>query len=167
MTKWVARCNNCFGPRMSTSHDCPYWLGRTSKERHSELDAEIAAKFPKEKKKHQQGGNKVTRRKVGFAPPDAEGFSVVGTQGIAHISPVVSPRAPSPLPPASLKPASGNVLPLAGPPPPGLCEELRGNSEAERLLAETLLDEAAFAAADAAGTSVNPSGSPPLKLSYA
>ena len=161
------RCNNCFGPHMSTSHECPYWLGRTSKERHSELDAEIAAKFPKERKK---SGNKVTRRKVGFAPPDSEGFSVVGTQGIAHISPhnspTAPPRAPSPSPPASLKPTSGSVLPLVGPPPPGLRAELRGNNEAERLLAETLLDEAAFAAADAAGTSVNPSGSPPLNLSY-
>ena len=159
------RCNNCFGPHMSTSHECPYWLGRTSKERHSELNEEIAAKFPKEKKKNQQGGNRTTRRKVGFTAPDAEGFSVVGAKGITHISPVPSPiHLP---PPASLKPASGNVLPLAGPPPPGLREELRGNSEVEHLLAETLLDEAAFAAADAAGTSVNPSGSPPLNLSYA
>ena len=162
------RCNNCFGPHMSTSHECPYWLGRTSKERHSELDAEIAAKFPKERKK---GGNKVARRKVGFAPPDSEGFSAIGTQGIAHISPhnspVAPPQAPPPPPPASLKPASGSVLPFLGPPPPGLRDELSGNSEAERLLAETLLDEAAFAAADAAGTSVNPSGSPPLNLSYA
>ena len=58
------RCNNCFGPHMSTSHDCPYWLGRTSKERHSELDAEIAAKFPKEKKKHQQATKLHVKRSV-------------------------------------------------------------------------------------------------------
>ena len=31
---------------MSTSHECPFWIGRTSKERHAELYAEIEAKFP-------------------------------------------------------------------------------------------------------------------------
>lgn len=39
-------CRNCHGKHMSTSHECPFWLGRTSKERHAELYTKIEAKFP-------------------------------------------------------------------------------------------------------------------------
>jgi hypothetical protein len=155
---------------MSTSHECPFWLGRTSKERHAELYAEIEAKFPRANLKNAQGS--VTRKnagpkrkKVEFSKPDAEGFIQVGsTPGIARIDSV-----PSPPPPASIKPLDGSIVGAIA--DESLRDELKGNEEARRLMQETLLDEAAFAAADAAAAAAappsNPSGSPPLSLSYA
>ncbi|KAF8690957.1 hypothetical protein AX14_002868 [Amanita brunnescens Koide BX004] len=166
-------CRNCRGSHMSTSHECPFWLGRTSKERHAELYAEIEAKFPKANSKNAQGS--ITRKnagpkrkKVEFSRPDAEGFIQVGsTPGIARIDSV-----PSPPPPASIKPLDGSIVGAIA--DESLRNELKGNEEARRLMQETLLDEAAFAAADAAAAAAaspsnprNPSGSPPLKLSYA
>ena len=163
---------------MSTSHECPFWLGRTSKECHAELYAEIEAKFPRKNRKDtgaaasNSKGN-TGRKKVGFSSPDADGFVQVGiAPGIARIDAVASKSA-SPEPPDSLKPVSGSIVGVLA--DKALCPELRGNEEARRLMQETLLDEAAFATADAAATpednapphsSASP-GSPPLKLSYA
>ena len=172
-------CRNCHGSHMSTSKECPFYLGCTSKERHAELYAEIEAKFPRKNRKDVQAGPvKKTggRRKVGFSSPDAEGFiRVGGTSGIARIDSVPSPSpshsAPSPPPPDSVKPAAGSVVGALA--DEALRPELQGNEEARRLMQETLLDEAAFAAADAmeAATGTVPPahslGSPPLKLSYA
>ncbi|KAF8662812.1 hypothetical protein AX14_006997, partial [Amanita brunnescens Koide BX004] len=141
---------------MATSKECPFWLGRTSKERHAELYAEIEAKFPKANQKDAQAGHtrKTSgRKKVGFSNPDAEGFiQVGGTPGIARIDAVPDPE---PEPPASTKPQSGSIMGAIA--DEALRPELRGNDEARCLMQETLLDEAAFAAADAAA-----SGSPPL-----
>ena len=166
-------CRNCRGRHMSTSHECPFWIGWTSKERHAELYAEIEAKFPRTNAKGDKnaGFQKKTsgRKKVGFSSPDAEGFIQVGiAPGIAHID--AAPSEPSsPAPPASKKPDSGSIVGALA--DETLRPELRGNEEAQRLMQETLLDEAAFAAADAAnaGSSeeVQPTGSPPLNLSYA
>ncbi|KAF8695722.1 hypothetical protein AX14_001739 [Amanita brunnescens Koide BX004] len=168
-------CRNCRGRHMSTSHECPFWIGRTSKERHAELYAEIEAKFPKNDSRKDRNtvvSRKTSgRKKVGFSNPDAEGFIQVGvTQGMARID-AVDPSPLSPQPPDSVKPATGSVIgALAN---EALRPELQGNEEARKLMQETLLDEAAFAAADAAaGTGhddndENSTGSPPLKLSYA
>ena len=164
-------CRNCRGNHMATSHECPFWLGRTSKERHAELYAEIEAKFPRSGTKNPQGGmtrkNAGPRKKVGFSKPDAEGFIQVGAApgipGVARIDAVPSP-APSPPPPASVKPLDGSVIGIIA--DEALRPELRGNEEARRLMQETLLDEAAFAAADAQAPSGS-SGSPPTSLSYA
>ena len=139
-----------------------------------ELYAEIEAKFPRVNQKNAQTGptrKSGGRKKVGFSNPDAEGFVQVGvTSGIARIDTI---PAESP-PPASVKPLEGSIVGAIA--DEALRPELRGNEEARRLMQETLLDEAAFAAADAAkgatdattGTAspVNPSGSPPLTLSY-
>ena len=165
-------CRNCRGNHMSTSHECPFWLGRTSKERHAELYAEVEAKFPKETR-NPQGG--ITRRnagpkrkKVDFSKPDAEGFVQVGVSpGIACIDTVPSPSLS---PPHSVKPQGGSIMGAIA--DESLRPELRGNEEARRLMQETLLDEAAFAAADAADNgSVPPpadsTGSPPLSIAYA
>ncbi|KAF8673863.1 hypothetical protein AX14_005313 [Amanita brunnescens Koide BX004] len=137
---------------MSTSHECPFWIGRTSKERHAELYAEIEAKFPRKDSRNDR--NAVTsrktsgRKKVGFSGPDANGFVQVGaTPGIARID-TVPPESPSPAPPDSMKPASGSIIGALA--DETLRPELQGNEEARRLMQETLLDEAAFAAADAA-----------------
>ena len=166
-------CRNCRGRHMSTSHECPFWIGRTSKERHAELYAEIEAKFPRTNAKGDKnaGFQKKTsgRKKVGFSNPDADGFIQVGiTPGIVRIDAAPS-GPPSPAPPASKKPDSGSIVGALA--DETLRPELRGNEEARRLMQETLLDEAAFAAADAAdaGSSeeVQPTGSPPLNLSYA
>ncbi|KAF8718448.1 hypothetical protein AX14_011826 [Amanita brunnescens Koide BX004] len=169
-------CRNCRSNHMSTSKDCPFYLGRTSKERHAKLYAEIEAKFPRRNQKDAQTGpTRKTggRKKVGFSNPDADGFvRVGGTPGIARIDNVPSPTPPSssPPPPASVKPITGSIVGALA--DEALRPELRGNEEAQRLMQETLLDEAAFAAADAmeaaTGTEspVNPSGSPPLKISY-
>ena len=170
-------CRNCRGNHMATSKECPFYLGRTSKERHAELYAEIDAKFPKTNLKDPRTGisRKTTgRRKVGFTNPDAEGFIQVGgaLSGIARIDAVPD----EPLPPASVKPLGGSVIGAIA--DEALRPDLKGNEEARRLMQETLLDEAAFAAADAADPDVakdtsaspsplNASGSPPLKLSYA
>ncbi|KAF8684345.1 hypothetical protein AX14_004124 [Amanita brunnescens Koide BX004] len=158
-------CRNCRGNHMATSKECPFWLGRTSKERHAELYAEIEAKFPKNNQKDIQAGHtrKTSgRKKVGFSNPDAEGFiQVGGTPGIARIDAVPEPE---PEPPASMKPQSGSIIGAIA--DETLRPELRGNDEARRLMQETLLDEAAFAAADAADAAAS-SGSPPLSLSYA
>ena len=160
-------CRNCRGNHMATSKECPFWLGRTSKERHAELYAEIEAKFPKTNQKDTQAGltrKTSARKKVGFSNPDAEGFiQVGGTPGIARIDAVSEPE-PEPEPPASLKPTSGSILGAIA--DEALRPELRGNDEARRLMQETLLDEAAFAAADAADT-VAPSGSPASSSLYA
>ncbi|KAF8686768.1 hypothetical protein AX14_003818 [Amanita brunnescens Koide BX004] len=155
---------------MSTSHECPFWIGRTSKERHAELYAEIEAKFPKKDVKDNRNAGAVTRKtsgkkKVGFSGPDADGFVQVGStpgmaQGIARIDVIPEPE-PEPSAPASVKPPSGSIVGAIA--DEALRPELRGNDEARRLMQETLLDEAAFAAADAAVSS----GSPPLSLSYA
>ena len=158
-------CRNCRGNHMATSKECPFWLGRTSKERHAELYAEIEAKFPKKNQKDVQTGHtrKTTgRKKVGFSNPDAEGFIQVGiSPGIACIDAMPEPE---PEPPASIKPQSGSIVGAVA--DEALWPELRGNDEARRLMQETLLDEAAFATADAADAAA-PSGSPPLSLSYA
>ncbi|KAF8675635.1 hypothetical protein AX14_005067 [Amanita brunnescens Koide BX004] len=157
-------CRNCRGSHMSTSKDCPFYLGRTSKERHAELYAEIEAKFPRNNQKNAQAGptrkSGGGRKKVGFSNPDADGFIQVG-EGVARIDTVPSP---SPPPPASIKPLSGSIVGAIA--DEALRPELKGNEEARRLMQETLLDEAAFAAADAAAPS-DPSGSPPTSLSYA
>ena len=160
-------CRNCRGNHMATSHECPFWLGRTSKERHAELYAEIEAKFPRSGAKNPQDG--VTRKnagskkkKVEFSKPDADGFIQYGNApDIARID--VVPDEPQP--PASVKPAGGSIVGAIA--DDVLQPELRGNEEARRLMQETLLDEAAFAAADAAKGPTEPSGSPPLSLSYA
>ena len=161
-------CRNCRGNHMSTSHECPFWIGRTSKERHAELYAEIEAKFPKSNAKNARTGatRKTTgKKKVGFSGPDAQGFVQVGSpQGIARIDTVPDSEPepePEPPAPASVKPPSGSIVGALA--DEALRPELKGNEEARRLMQETLLDEAAFAAADAAA----PSGSPPLSLSYA
>ena len=170
-------CRNCRGNHMATSKECPFYLGRTSKERHAELYAEIEAKFPRTNQKDPRTGisRKTTgRRKVGFSNPDSEGFIQVGgvLPGIARIDAVPD----EPLPPASVKPLEGSIVGAIA--DEALRPELKGNEEARRLMQETLLDEAAFAAADAANPDVvkdahasssplNASGSPPLKLSYA
>ena len=157
-------CRNCRGNHMATSRDCPFYLGRTSKERHAELYAEMEAKYPKQNVAN-KGNTKEKKKKVLFSKPNAEGFSVVGgTPGIARIDEV----PPSPPAPASIKPPSGSIV-TGG--PPGLRPELHGNEEAARLLEETIRDEAEFAAADAAGTSAPPlsqapTGSPPLSIAY-
>ncbi|KAF8690259.1 hypothetical protein AX14_003041 [Amanita brunnescens Koide BX004] len=142
---------------MATSKECPFYLGRTSKERHAELYAEIEAKFPRANQNSAKAGptrkTGGSRRKVGFSNPDAEGFVQVGaTPGIARIDTI----PPEPSPPASVKPLEGSIV--GGIADEALRPELKGNEEARRLMQETLLDEAAFAAADAAVTS----GSPPL-----
>ena len=163
-------CRNCRGNHMATSHECPFWLGRTSKERHAELYAEIDAKFPRNNAKNPQGGitrrNAGPKKKVEFSKPDAEGFVQVGTSpyapDVARIDAVPSPSS-SP-PPASVKPPSGSIVGAIA--DESLRPELRGNEEARRLMQETLLDEAAFAAADALAPSGS-SGSPPTSLSYA
>ena len=146
---------------MATSKECPFWLGRTSKERHAELYAEIEAKFPKVNQKDAQAGHtrKTSgRKKVGFSNPDAEGFVQVGGMlGIARIDAVPDSE---PEPPVSVKPQTGSIMGAIA--DEALRPELRGNEEARRLMQETLLDEAAFAAADTATP-----GSPPLSLSYA
>ena len=162
---------------MSTSRECPFYLGRTSKERHAELYAEIEAKYPRNNPKNPPPAG-VTRKnagkkKVGFGKPDADGFFPVlgGTSGIARIdavpSPPLLPPSPSPVPPDSVKPVTGNIIGALA--DEALRPELKGNEEAQRLMQETLLDEAAFAAADAANApdDMNSSGSPPLKISYA
>ncbi|KAF8652170.1 hypothetical protein AX14_008437 [Amanita brunnescens Koide BX004] len=149
---------------MATSRDCPFYLGRTSKERHTELYAEMEAKYPRQSDAN-QNKSKGKKKKVFFSNPDAAGFIHVGsTPGIARIE----EAPPSPPAPASTKSSSGSIV-TGG--PPGLRPELRGNDEAARLLEETIRDEAEFAAADAAGTSTAPlsqapTGSPPLELSY-
>ena len=157
-------CRNCRGNHMSTSKDCPFYLGRTSKERHAELYAEIEAKFPRSNQKNAQAGptrkSGGGRKKVGFSNPDADGFIQVGA-GVARIDAAPSP---SPPPPASIKPLSGSIVGAIA--DEALRPELKGNEEARCLMQETLLDEAAFAAADAAVPS-DPSGSPPTPLSYA
>ena len=145
---------------MATSKECPFYLGRTSKERHAELYAEIEAKYPRKNQKDTQTGptrKSSGRRKVGFSNPDAEGFIQVGATGIARIDAVPSP-------PASVKPLDGSIVGAIA--DEALRPELKGNEEARRLMQETLLDEAAFAAADARDND-NASGSPPLNLSYA
>ncbi|KAF8698942.1 hypothetical protein AX14_001041 [Amanita brunnescens Koide BX004] len=153
-------CRNCRSNHMSMSRECPFWIGRSSKERHAELYAEVEAKFPRPNAKDKQAGvtRKTTgRKKVGFSKPDSEGFvQIGGVSGIARIDTV-----PEPSPPASIKPPSGSVLGAIA--DEALRPELKGNDEARRLMQETLLDEAAFAAADAA----DPSGSPPLSIVYA
>ncbi|KAF8700501.1 hypothetical protein AX14_000768, partial [Amanita brunnescens Koide BX004] len=163
-------CRNCRGNHMSTSKECPFYLGRTSKEWHAELYAEIEAKFPRTNQKDPRTGTTRKtggRKKVGFSNPDSEGFIQVGAlTGIARIDAVPD----EPLPPASVKPLEGSVVGVIA--DEALRPELRGNEEARRLMQETLLDEAAFAAADAANPDAtsppaNPSGSPPLNLSYA
>jgi hypothetical protein len=149
---------------MATSRDCPFYLGRTSKERHTELYAEMEAKYPKQNDANKDKA-KGKKKKVLFSKPDATGFIQVGsTPGIARIDQV----PPSPPALASAKPLSGSIV-TGG--PPGLRPELQGNEEAARLLEETIHDEAEFAAADAAGTSAAPAseaptGSPPLSIAY-
>ncbi|KAF8669017.1 hypothetical protein AX14_006092 [Amanita brunnescens Koide BX004] len=165
-------CRNCRGRHMSTSHECPFWIGRTSKERHAELYAEIEAKFPRKDSKNDRNAaasrKTLGRKKVGFSGPDADGFVQVGvTPGVARIDTV--PDSPSPAPPNSVKPASGSILGALA--DEALRPELKGNEEARRLMQETLLDEAAFAAADAtdnagSGNEAQPTGSPPSQLEY-
>ena len=167
-------CRNCHGAHMSTSHDCPFWQGRTSKERHAELYAEIEAKFPRKNPKDPKApGRSAQRKKVGFSNPDADGFIRVGaTEGTGRIEPVLS-GPPSPIAPDSVKPTSGSILGAIA--DDALRPELKGNEEARQLMQETLLDEAAFAAADAADTTTAANvadgledslGSPPLEIAY-
>ncbi|KAF8675299.1 hypothetical protein AX14_005147, partial [Amanita brunnescens Koide BX004] len=155
-------CRNCHRRHMSTSHECPFWIGRTSKERHAELYAEIEAKFPKGNSKGDKNKKSSGRKKVGFSAPDAEGFVQVGiAPGIARID--AAPSEPSsPAPPDSKKPDSRSIVGALA--DETLRPELRGNEEARRLMQETLLDEAAFAAADKnQSEEMHPtgSGSPP------
>ncbi|KAF8686812.1 hypothetical protein AX14_003801 [Amanita brunnescens Koide BX004] len=161
-------CRNCRGRHMSTSHECPFWLGRTSKERHAELYAEIEAKFPKTNAKGDRSAGKKSsgRKRVGFSNPDAEGFIQVGTTpGIARIDTVPS-GPPSPAPPASKKPDNGSIVGALA--DETLRPELRGNEEARRLMQETLLDEATFAAADAADSGSTTEAQPnSLNIEYA
>ena len=164
-------CRNCHGNHMATSRECPFWIGRSSKERHAELYAEIEAKFPRKNQKTGQTGTtrkNTGRKKVEFSKPDSDGFIHVGAvPGIARIDsvPDLPPPHQEPPPslntPNSLKPPTGSIVGAIA--DKSLRPELKGNEEAHRLMQETLLDEAAFAAADAAA----PSGSPPLSLSYA
>ena len=120
-------CRNCRGNHMSTSKECPFYLGRTSKERHAELYAEIEAKFPKKNQKDTQAGptrKSGGRKKVGFSNPDAEGFIQVGvTPGIARIDAV----PPEPQPPASVKPLSGSIVGAIA--DEALRPELKGNED--------------------------------------
>ncbi|KAF8716023.1 hypothetical protein AX14_012495 [Amanita brunnescens Koide BX004] len=125
---------------MSTSKECPFYLGRTSKERHAELYAEIEAKFLRKTPKDAQAG--ITRRNAGggkkkvlFSKPNADGFVKVGVPpGVACIDAVPSPQplspAPqaSPPPPASIKPSTGSIVGAAT--DAVLCLELKGNEEA-------------------------------------
>ena len=169
-------CRNCRGRHMSTSHECPFWIGRAGKERHAELYAEIEAKFPRKDTNNNKNAGAVTRKtsgkkKVGFSGPDADGFIQVGHTsgiapprtplGVARIDVIPEPEPEPSTPPASVKPSSRSIVGAIA--DEALRPELRGNEEARRLMQETLLDEAAFAAADANASS----GSPPLSLSYA
>jgi hypothetical protein len=107
--------------------------------------------------------SQVKKKKKRFSNPDADGFIQVGmTQGIARIE--SADAEPEPELPASVKPKAGSIVGALA--DEALRPELRGNEEARCLMQETLLDEAAFAAADAT-TAVAPSGSPPLSLLYA
>lgn len=114
---------------MSTSHECPFWIGHTSKERHAELYQEIEAKFPQRNQKNPNVSGKATgRKKVGFSGPDPDGFIQVGsTPGIGCIKPVPS-DPPSPTAPDSIKPASGTIVGALI--DESLRPELRGNEEA-------------------------------------
>ena len=113
---------------------------------------------------------RVQTRKVVVRVQDAVSFIQVGaTSGIARIDTIPS-KSPSPAPPDSVKPSHGSIVGTLA--DDALRPELRGNDEARRLMQETLLDEATFAAADAAentgiASPLNPLGSPPLNLSYA
>ena len=150
---------------MAMSRDCPFYLGRTSKERQSELYTEMEAKYPKQNDPNKDKA-KGKKKKVLFSKPDAAAFIQIGsTPGIARIDEVPPPSPPAP---ASTKPSSGSIVTGN---PPGLRPELQGNEEAARLLEETIRDEAEFTAADAAGTSAAPAsnapmGSPPLSIAY-
>ena len=99
---------------------------------------------------------------MGFSNPDSEGFVQLGgvLPGIARIDAVPD----EPLPPASVKPLGGSIVGAIA--DEALRPELRGNEEARRLMQETLLDEAAFAAADAANPDAakDANVSPPLLL---
>ncbi|KAF8689725.1 hypothetical protein AX14_003194 [Amanita brunnescens Koide BX004] len=119
---------------------------------HENVPSGSAVAFPKKNAKDAQATRKtVGRKKVGFSAPDADGFIQVGvTPGIARIDVVPDPV---PGPPDSLKPPSGSILGAIA--DEALRPELKGNEEARRLMQETLLDEAAFAAADAANPSVH------------
>ncbi|KAF8657401.1 hypothetical protein AX14_007885 [Amanita brunnescens Koide BX004] len=163
----VLICARCGGTHDYRQHD--------SKERHAELYAEIEAKYPRNNPQNPAAGatrKSAGKKKVGFGKPDADGFIPVlgGAGGIARIdavpSPPLLPPSPSPAPPASIKPATGSIIGALA--DEALRPELKGNEEARRLMQETLLDEAAFAATDAADApdDTNPSGSPPLKISY-
>ena len=125
-------CRNCRGNHMSTSHECPFWIGRASKERHAELYAEIEAKFPRTNAKNNRttaASRKTSgRKKVGFSGPDTEGFVQVGiAPGIARIDAAPS-EPPSPATPNSKKPDVGNIIGALA--DETLCPELRGNEEA-------------------------------------
>ena len=123
-------CRNCRGSHMATSKECPFYLGRTSKERHAELYAEIEAKFPRGNQKDAGGVGPTRktgggRKKVGFSNPDADGFVQVGvTPGIAHIDAV----SPKPMAPASIKPSEGSIVGAIA--DEALRPELKGNEEA-------------------------------------
>ncbi|KAF8707301.1 hypothetical protein AX14_013649 [Amanita brunnescens Koide BX004] len=120
------------------------------------LKPEIEAKFPRKNRKDtgaaaNNGKGNTGRKKVGFSGPDADGFVQVGiAPGIARIDAIAS-KSVSPEPPNSLKPDSGSIVGALA--DEALRPELQGNEEARRLMQETILDEAAFAAADAAATS--------------
>ena len=124
---------------MSTSHECPFWLGRTSKERHAESYAEIEAKFPNNNRKANAknasaaASKSIGRKKVGFSAPDADGFVQFGAApGIARIDAI-----PSPPPPDSQKPMSGSIVGALA--DDALRPDLRGNEEACRLMQEMLI----------------------------
>ena len=128
-------CRNCHGNHMATSRECPFWIGRSSKERHAELYAEIEAKFPRKNQKAGQAGatrKNTGRKKVEFSKPDSDGFIHVGTvPGTAHIDPVLDPSPHEELvsnAPASIKPLTGNIVGNIA--DESLRPELRGNEEA-------------------------------------
>ncbi|KAF8673880.1 hypothetical protein AX14_005297 [Amanita brunnescens Koide BX004] len=83
-----------------------------------------------------------------------EALQKFGTPGIAHID-AVSPNLAAP---ASVKPTDGNIVGAIA--DETLRPELKGNEEARRLMQETLLDEAAFAAADAVDSA------PPTRFAF-
>ena len=123
-------CRICRGSHMATSKECPFYLGRTSKERHAELYTEIEAKFPKGNQKETRGAGPTrktggSRKKVGFSNPDADGFVQVSvTPRIVCIDNV----PPEPLAPASIKPLEGSIVGAIA--DEALRPELRGNEEA-------------------------------------
>ncbi|KAF8661943.1 hypothetical protein AX14_007153, partial [Amanita brunnescens Koide BX004] len=131
----------------------------TCQPRTNALSGSVAPKqLQKPARRHYQKEHWAEKEKVEFSKPDAQGFVQVGsTPGIARIDVIPTPSPPPP-PPVSVKPLSGSILGAIA--DEALRPELRGNEEARRLMQETMLDEAAFAAADAAAPQESSGSSP-------